>query len=303
MSSFVNSATYEGKSAFEFYKALIDSETSSRSDWKNLSSIKDIVLVPQISLSNITKSGNYCQFGATGSVTLSRKSVTICPYYVNLEICKSDIEPTFMAERTRAGQLNGEVGPAEFTSFLIDYVKEQELYDLEYNTWQASTASCTGGLVGQGYLDSTVIDVISTTYSLSATTGNGYILTEIQAVLAATPAKVRERSDFVIYISREIEFLFQTAIGAITQPYAGATDRVPLIYNGYRLKATPGLSGKQMWATSLGNMWSINDLSSDTQKVMIVDMNVVGDQTARIAMAYKFVASYGIGAEVVFYHA
>lgn len=297
-SSFVNNATFEGKSAFEFYASLIDSEFSSRSEWKNLSSVKNKVLVPQLSLSGITKSGEFCDFGATGSVTLSRKEVTVCPFYVNLEICKKDIEATFLSERMNAGQLNGEWAPSEMTDFLINYVKEQVKYDLEYNTWQGSTASCEGGLVNQAKDDGTVIDVGATASALSASN----VLGEVARVLNAVPAVVREKSDFVLYVSREIEYLFRQAIGALTIPYFKAGEKPELAYNGYTLKATPGLSGKQMFATTLSNLWNVNDLGSDEQRLVVVDMtNTTAEAKARLAMQFKYAPAYGVGAEVVLY--
>jgi hypothetical protein len=298
MSSFVNSSTFEGKSSFDFFRALLDAEFSSRSEWKNLPSVKNEVLVPQLSLSGITKIGEVCNFGATGSVTLSRKEVSVCPYYVNLEICKKDIEATFLSERMNAGQFNSEWAPSEMTSFLIDYVKEQVMFDLEVATWQGSTASCEGGLVNQAKDDATVIDVGATASALSASN----ILGEVARVLNATPAVVREKSDFVVYVSREIEYLFRQAIGALTIPYFKAGEKPELAYNGYTLKATPGLSGKQMFATTLSNLWNVNDLGSDEQRLVVVDMTqTTAEQKARLAMQFKFAPAYGVGAEVVLY--
>ena len=298
MSSFVNNSTFEGKASFDFFAALIDAEFSSRNEWKNLSSVKNQVLVPQLSLSGITKVGEFCDFGATGSVTLSRKEVEVCPYYVNLEICKKDIEATFLSERMNAGQLNGEWAPSEMTDFLINYVKEQVMYDLESTTWNGSTASCAGGLVGQATSDATVIDVGATASALSVSN----VLGEVARVLTATPAVVREKSDFVIYVSREIEFLFRQAIGALTIPYFKAGEKPELSYNGYTLKATPGLSGKKMFATTLSNLWNVNDLGSDEQRLVVVDMTATtAEPKARLAMAFKFAPAYGVGAEVVLY--
>lgn len=297
MSSFVNNTTFEGKSAYEFYASIIDSEFSSRADWKSLPSIKDKVLVPSISLSDIVKDGEYCDFGATGSVTLSRKEVQVCPQYINLEICKSDIEPTFLSERMKAGQLNGEWSPSEMSDFLVDYIKKEMLYQVEYLTWQGATTSCEGGLVNQAKDDSTVEDVTATA---SITPSN--VLGEIQAVLDATPAAVRERSDYVIYVSREIAFAFRTAIGALTIPYFKAGEKPALIYNGYTIKETPGLGSKEMFATHLGNLWNVSNLGSDQQRLLIVDLtNTLAEPKARIAGQWKYTPAYGVGAEVVLY--
>jgi hypothetical protein len=299
MSSFVNNTTFEGKSAFDFYAALLDSEFSSRSDWKNLSSVKNSVLVPQISLAGITKNGEFCDFSATGSVTLSRKEVEVCPTYVNLEICKKDIEATFLSEKMNAGQLNGEWAPSEMTDFLIGYVKEQVLLDIEVQTWNGTTGSECSGLVGQALTDSTVIDVTAATVSITSST----VLTELDKVLAAAPATVREKDDFVVYVSRQIEFAFRQAIGALTIPYFKAGEKPELAYNGYKLKATPGLSGNKMFATNLSNLWNVNDLGSDEQRLLVVDMtNTTAEAKARLAMQFKYSPAYGIGAEVVLYN-
>lgn len=297
-SSFVNNTTFEGKSAYEFYAALLDSEFSSRSEWKNLSSVKNSVLVPQISLSNILKTGEFCDFGATGSVTLSRKEVEVCPSYVNLEICKKDIEPTFLSEKMNAGQLNGEVAPADMTNFLINYVKESVLLSIESATWNGSTASCSGGLVGQANSDATTVKVTATASAITSTN----VLTEVARVLTATPAAVREKSDFVLYVSREIEYSFRQAIGALTIPYFKAGEKPELAYNGYKLKATPGLTAKQMFAANLSNLWNVNDLGSDEQRLIVVDMtNTTAEPKARLAMQFKYSPAYGVGAEVVLY--
>jgi hypothetical protein len=296
--SFVNNTTYEGKSAFDFYSAIIDAEFSSRNEWKNLSSVKNEVLVPQISLSGITKTGEFCDFGATGSVTLSRKSVEVCPTYVNLEICKKDIEPTFLSERMNAGQLNGEWAPSEMTDFLIDYVKEQVLFDLEVQTWNGSTSSCSGGLMGQALVDGTTVKITATASAITPSN----VLGEIENLLSQTPDKVREKNDFAIYVSRQIAYAFRQAIGALTIPYFKAGEKPELAYNGYTIKETPGLTAKQMFATNLSNLWNVNDLGSDEQRLLVVDMtNTTAEPKARLAMQFKFAPSYGIGAEVVIY--
>jgi hypothetical protein len=297
-SSFINSTSFEGVSAFDFYAALLDSEFSSRYDWKSINTIKNQVLVPQVSLANIVHAGEYCDFGATGSVTLSRKSVEVCPQYVNLEFCKKDIEPTFLSLRLKAGQLNGEnIGPAAFTDFLINYVKESVLVSIETATWNGATTSCAGGLMGQAQADATVVTVSATA---SVTAAN--VLGEVARVLTATPVAVREASDFVLYVSRSVEFLFRQAIGALTIPYFKAGEKPELSYNGYTLRGTPGLTGTQMFGTNLSNLWNINDLGSDEQRLVLVDMtNTTAEPKARVAMAWKFTAAYGIGAEVVIY--
>jgi hypothetical protein len=298
MSSFVNNASFEGKSAFEFYAAIIDSEFSSRSEWKNLSSVKNNVLVPQLSLSDITKQGEYCDFGATGSVTLSRKSVEVCPTYINLEICKKDIEATFLSERMNAGQLNGEWAPSEMTDFLIGYVKEQVLFDLENLTWQGATTSCQGGLVKQAEDDATTIKVTATASAITP----AIVIGEIEKVLAQVPAKVREKADFRLYVSRQIAYAFRQAIGALTIPYFKAGEKPELAYNGYLIKETPGLEAKEMFAANLSNLWNVNDLGSDEQRLLVVDMtNTSAEPKARLAMQFKYAPSYGIGAEVVLY--
>jgi len=76
---------------------------------------------------------------------------------------------------------------------------------------------------------------------------------------------------------------------------------IPLNYAGYTIKETPGLSTGEMFATHLGNLFNVNDLSSDEQSVAVIDMSIVGEQKARIAMAFKYTATYGVGAEVVLY--
>ena len=298
MSSFVDSTTYEGKPLYDFFASIIDSEYSSRSDWKNLSSVKDKVLVPQLSLSNILQTGEYCDFSATGSVTLSRKEVEVCPYYINLEICKKDIEPTFLSAKMNAGQLNGEWAPSEMTQFLIDYIKEQVLYDLEYATWQGSTASCEGGLVKQAGADVTVGTVSAATVSITAAN----VIAQIQAVLDATPAVVREANDFVLYVSRGIAHSFRTAVNTLTVPYFKADEKPSMMWSGYTIKETPGLGAKEMFAARLSNLWNVNDLGSDEQRLLIVDMtNTTAEPKARIVLQCKYVAAYGIGAEVVLY--
>jgi len=297
MSSFVNNSTFEGKAAFDFYAAIIDAEFSSRNDFKNLSSVKNNVLVPQISLAGITKTGEFCDFGATGSVTLSRKSVEVCPSYVNLEICKKDIEATFLSERMNAGQLNGEYAPSEMTDFLINYVKEQVIFDLEVQTWNGPTTSCSGGLMLQAGDDATT-EKLTATASITPTN----VIAELQRLLNAVPDRVRERSDFVVYVSRQIAFAFRTAIGTITIPFFKAGEKPALTYNGYTLKETPGLTARQMFATHLDNLWNVNDLGSDEQRLIVVDMtNTTAEPKARLAMQFKFSPSYGIGSEVVIY--
>ncbi len=297
-SSFINSGTFEGKPSYDFFKALLDSENSSRGAWKSIPAVKNDVLIPQLALANITKAGEYTAFSATGSVTLSRKSVGVCPNYVNLEITKKDIEATFAAERMEPGQLNGQVAPEVMTSFLQDYIREQMEVDIESNTWLGITQSgaCTGGLVYQAWIDSSVVDVVGT----SSTVSN--VIAEVQKVIAATPAAVRESKDYAIYVSRAVEYNFRAAMGAITQPYFKSGEKPELALNGYRMIPTAGLTGFYMFATNQANLWNVNDLTSDEQRLIMIDQTeITGDPIVRIAAQYKYTPAYGVGAQVVLY--
>jgi len=202
----------------------------------------------------------------------------------------------------RAGSNNDEVMPASYAEFVVDYVAEKVSSDLEKVMFQGNTATASypyslcDGLNKLLLADADVVDVSATA---SLTSAN--VVTELNRVLDAVPAEVRQEANFKIFVSQQIAFAYKQA-QAVTQGGLFLVGDKELNYLGYRLIPTSGLSAKQMIAFNSDKVFFLTDLTSDWDEIiMIPQRNISGARTERFATALKFGVNYLYGNEIVFY--
>ena len=296
-----DNTTFYGKDAEGFFKKVLTTGVA-KNELTLIPNVKSKIKLAYSDLGNILQ-GDDCSFSATGEGTLNQKSMEVCDLKVNLEYCATTFEANYLSLQLRAGSNNEEVMPTSYADFVVNYVAEKVSSDLEKVMFKGDTGTASypfslcDGLNKQLLADAAVVDVSATSSTITAAN----VVGELNRVLEAVPAEVRQEANFKIFVSQEIAFAYKQAQAATTGGLFLVGDK-ELNYLGFRLIPTSGLSAKQMIAFNSDKVFFLTDLVSDWDDIIIIPQrNISGARTERFATSLKFGVSYLYGNEIVFY--
>jgi hypothetical protein len=296
-----DNTTFYGKDAEGFFKKVLTTGVA-KNELSLIPNVKSKIKLAYSDLGNILQADD-CSFSATGEGTLNQKTMEVCDLKVNLEYCATTFEANYLSLQLRAGSNNEEVMPTSYADFVVNYVAEKVASDLELTMFQGNTATASypyslcDGLVKQLQADGSVIDVTATASSIVASN----VIGELNRILEAVPAAVRQEANFKIFVSQEIAFAYKQA-QASTQGGLFMVGDKELNYLGFRLIPTSGLLAKQMIAFNSDKVFFLTDLVSDWDEIIIIPQrNISGARTERFATSLKFGVNYLYGNEIVLY--
>ena len=297
----VDNTTFYGKDAEGFFKKVLTTGVA-KNELTLVPNVKSKIKLAYSDLGNILQADD-CSFSATGEGTLNQKTMEVCDLKVNLEYCATTFEANYLSLQLRAGSNSEEVMPASYAEFVVDYVATKVASDLEITMFKGDTGTASyplnlcDGLIKQLLADATVIDVTATASSIISTN----VVGELNRLLEAVPAEVRDQPNFKIFVSPQIAFSYKQA-QASTQGGLFLVGDKELNYLGYRLIPTSGLTAKQMVAFNSDKVFFLTDLTSDWDEVLLIPQrNISGARTERFVTSLKFGVNYLYGAEIVLY--
>ena len=295
-----DNTTFYGKDAEGFYRKALTSGVA-KNELTLIPNVKSKIKLAYSDLGNIL-AGDDCSFSATGEGTLNQKTMTVCDLKVNLEYCATTFEANYLSAQLRAGATD-QAMPDSYAQFVMTQVAEKVASDLEITMFRGDTGttsypySLCDGLVKLMTADSDIIDVAATSSTISSTN----VVTELDRVLAAVPAQVREKANFKIFVSQEIAFAYKQKLASLTGGLFLNGDKI-LDYLGFKLIPTSGLSAKQMIAGNTDNIFFLTDLTSDWEEVLLIPQRTIsGARTERFVANLKFGVDYLYGTEIVLY--
>lgn len=296
-----DNTTFYGKDAEGFFKKVLTTGVA-KNELALIPNVKSKIKLAYSDLGNILQAED-CSFSATGEGSLNQKTMEVCDLKVNLEYCATTFEANYLSAQLRAGSNNEEVVPQSYADFVVNYVAEKVASDLEITMFQGNTATASyplslcDGLVKKLLADSDVIDVSATASTINASN----VIGELNRVLEAVPAQVRQQPNFKIFVSQEIAFAYKQAQASTTGGLFMVGDK-ELNYLGFRLIPTSGLLAKQMIAFNGDKVFFLTDLVSDWDDIIIIPQrNISGARTERFATSLKFGVDYLYGNEIVLY--
>lgn len=297
----VDNTVFNGRDAEGFFRKVLTTG-SAKNELTLIPNVKSKIKLAFSDLGNILQADD-CTFSATGEGSLNQKTLEVQDLKINLEYCATTFEANYLSLQLRAGSNSEEVMPASYAEYVVDYVAAKVAADLEITMFKGDTATASyplnlcDGLVKLLLADATVIDVSATASTLTAAN----VVGELNAVLEAVPAEVRNQPNFKIFVSQEIAFFYKQAQAA-TQGGLFLVGDKELNYLGYRLIPTSGLTTKQMIAFNSEKVFFLTDLTSDWDEVLLIPQRQIsGARTERFVSSLKFGVNYLYGAEIVLY--
>jgi len=303
-------STYAGEFAGKYIAAaLLSANTIDKGGLEVMPNIKFKSTMKKVATdANIIKDAT-CDFGATGEITLTERLLQPEEFQVNLELCKKDFRSDW--EAAQMGISVYDNLPPKFSDFIIAHVAGLVAEKNEQNIWEGDNSN-TGeydGLVTLALADSDVIDVAS---HAAVTAAN--VIDKLGSIVDAVPSALYNKEDLHIYVSQNIARAYVRALGGFasgigsngtnaqgTQWYNAGGQ---LSFDGVKIFVANGLADDTAMAAQKSNLYFGTGLLSDMNEVKVLDMaDIDGSQNVRVVMRYVAAVNYGIGSDIVLYHA
>jgi len=257
---------------------------------------------------NIIKDAT-CDFTATGTVTLTERILQPEEFQVNLEFCRQDFRDDW--EAVQMGYSAYDNMPPKFSDFIIGHVAGLVAEKTEQNIWEGVNANAGehDGLVTLALADADVIDVAS---HAAVTAAN--VIDKLGSIVDAIPSALYGKEDMYIYVSQNIARAYVRALGGFGSSGLGANgvnnqgtqwwNNGALTFDGVKLFVAQGMNDDTAMAAQKSNLYFGTGLLSDHNEVKLLDMSDLdGSQNVRCIMRYTSGVQYGIGSDIVLYHA
>lgn len=300
-------STYAGEFAGKYISAaLLSGSTIEQGGIEVKPNVKFKEVIKKVATdANIIKDAT-CDFTATGAVTLTERILQPEEFQVNLELCKSNFTSDW--EAVQMGYSAFDNMPPKFSDFMIGHVAGLVAEKNEKNIWEGvnSNAGEYDGLVTLALADADVIDVAS---HAAVTAAN--VVDKLGSIVDAIPSALYGKEDLHIYISQNIARAYVRALGGFAATNSGVDAKSHMWYgdqalsfDGVKLFVANGLADDTAMAAEKSNLFFGTGLLSDYNEVKLLDMaDLDGSQNARVIMRYTAGVQYGIGTDIVLYHA
>lgn len=217
--------------------------TASRQRFGIQTGIKTSAYLNYLELNPTLQDGKGCGFTASGSATLTQRTITTAVIKVNMDICPDSLLGKYAEYLVRIGANSNEL---PFEQYIIDGVTTEINKKIEKLIWQGDTSKSTdtdlkwiNGILKQLASDSDNVDV-----SIAANTA---IYDAIKAVYLAIPEETLERGAEIYVSPANYRDFLMAMVEKKYFNYSGPQDSAPeeFVFPGTDVKVvkTPGLAG------------------------------------------------------------
>ena len=304
-------STYAGEFAGKYISAaLLSANTIDKGGIEVMPNIKYKSTMKKVATASSVIGNAACDFSGTADqVTLTERILQPEEFQVNLEFCKQDFQSDW--EAAQMGYSAFDKMPPKFSDFIIGHVAGLVAEKTEQNIWEGVNADAGefDGLVTLALADTDVIDVAS---HAAVTASN--VINKLGSIVDAVPSALYNKEDLHIYVSQNIARAYVRALGGFaTSIGAAGTDSKgtqwytaggQLSFDGVKIFVANGLADDTAMAAQKSNLYFGTGLLSDMNEVKVLDMaDLDGSQNVRVIMRFTSGVQYGIGSDIVLYHA
>lgn len=290
MAVITNPGTYAGEAARPYVAAaVLSADTIANGYISVLENVHSKAVLRKFTGATITSAT--CTFTDQNSLTLGEAVLEATALQVNEQVCNKDLRATWESVQMR-GQSSA--APADFTSYVAQYVAAKVAEGIEYNLWQGNFDADGSGAGTAAY---TSFDGIcqklkagynaGTMQQLSGVTTSANILTRLAGLTAEAPAAIAGDPNAKIFMSRGSAQLYYQAL-ATTYNQSFLNDGLVARYAGYDI-ITPGGMPNDAFILSRGeNLYFGTDLLTDHIQAAVLDLTgVTGDDVTRVIMKFS----------------
>lgn len=312
----VGVGTYAGEAARPYVSAaILSADTIANGYVSVLENVHSKAVLRKFSGAAIQPNDD-CAFStpASGQLALGEAILATTALKINEQVCNESLRATWEGTQMR-GQ--NSAAPADFTTFVAQYVAAKTAESIEGNLWQGNydadgTGTGTATYTAFDGLCEVIKDAASGlgyngtaagafTADANGTTG---VLTHLDAVVNNAPSVVQSDNASTIYVSRKTLFLLHRAMaglsifqknGTDTTGYAAAAfsptfvgENRPLSYLGFNIVAPAGMPNDTIVFANPNQLYFGTDLLTDHIGAAILNLrDVTGDDVTRVIMQFS----------------
>jgi len=289
-----------------FYgKAYITEDVAN--NFRTLPGIKTKTKLATTSFTSLLKDSS-CDFVA-GAQDLSAIEIDVTPVSALAEICRFDIESSFLSMNMAKGAgASFEVQP--FMSFYWDEMAKEISAEIEGQRWRGNTATATfTGATAylklvDGYekllaADTAVIDITATATTVSNVLAN--IASVYNSMAINVPALINRTEDLRLYVSPNVASAYRQAVAAgNTQSFV--TKNLELSYLDIKLVICQGMSSDKIVLTLKDNLIYAFDGEGDGKALKAVNLEEsIAEPKLRTRTNLKVGFTVVNGGEIVYF--
>lgn len=234
---------------------------------------KSVVAIPLMDTDAFFQT-DACGYSASGTTTISQRSITVGKIKIEETICPKDFEAYFTQEALKAGSTYEDFGNTEFQQVYLEKKNKRIAAQLETLMW---TGSVSGGDKFDGF--STLIDAGSpvdanvsgfTGVSTISTITASNVIAATEGIYRAIPASVMAKGDVKIFVGYDWYRLLILAYRALNMfsynPQDANAQSFILPATNVEIVSVNGLNGTgDAYAMAVSNMAMAVDLVDEEQ--------------------------------------
>jgi len=303
----IDSTALINPNPIEFYsKAYITEDVVD--NFRTLPGIKSKTKIATTSFANLLKESS-CDFVA-GDQTLSAVEIDVCPVSALAEICRFDVESSFLSLQMAKGSgASFEVQP--FMSFYWDTMAKEISAEVEEIRWKGDTTNATYSGTSaylklcDGYEKALLADATVQDVTLTAITVSN-VLSAFAAVynkMATTnPALINRTSDLRLYVAPNVAAAYRQAVAA-GNTQAFVTKNLDLTYLDIKIVVAQGMSANKMVLTLKDNLIYAFDGEGDGKALKAINLeDSVAEPKLRTRANLKIGFKHVNGSEIVYFN-
>lgn len=273
-------------------------------NYKTLPGIKYATKIATTSFDNLLKAST-CDFSAIEN-TLSAVTITVCDVSAMAEICRFDIEQSFLsAQMAKGSGASYEVQP--FMNFYWAEMSKEVASEVEQIRFRGDTSLTANTFLNlcDGYEKQLLADATVQDVTLTAVTVDN-VLMALDAVylkMATTnPACLANTADLRIYVASNVAAAYRRAVAA-ANTLAYVTEELALTYLGIKIVVAQGMSNNKIIFTTKDNLIYAFDGEGDGKALKAVNLeDSVAEPKLRTRANLKISFKHINGGEIVYYN-
>lgn len=217
--------------------------TASRQRFGLQTGIKTSAYLNYLELAPVLQDGKGCGFSASGTATLTQRTITTAIIKVNMDICPDSLLGKYAEYLVRIGAKSDEL---PFEQYIIDGITAELNKKIEKLIWQGDTTKTTD--TDLKWLNGILKQLASDSDKVAVSIANGTaIYNAIKAVYLAIPEETLERGAEIYISPANYRDFLQAMVEKNYFHYSGPQDAAPeeFVFPGTDVKVvkTPGLAG------------------------------------------------------------
>lgn len=262
-----------------FSKAYISEDIVD--NFRTLPGIKSKTKIATTAFANLLKASD-CSFTTDTGNTFSAVSIDVTPISAMAEICRFDIEQSYLSISMAKGSgASYEVQP--FMNFYWDQMAKEVAAEIETIRWQGNTAGTGAGYTGtnvyktlvNGYEKklATTTGVISVSATASITSSNvlGELAKVYNALATSAPALISRTQELRLFVSPNVAASYRQAVAA-GNTLSYVTKNLDFSFLDIKLVIGQGLSSNKMVLTLKDNLIYAFDGEGDSKALKAVNL-------------------------------